>query len=63
MIFGWETEKEKLLRFMKIPPKKKLEWLNQMRQFMLLQPKKLNKIRRQLRENNSIGRHDETNRA
>ncbi len=35
MNFSWETEEEKLLRFMKIPPKKKLEWLNEMRKFML----------------------------
>ena len=35
MIFEWETEEERVLRFMKIPPKKKLEWLRQMNEFMV----------------------------
>ena len=35
MIFEWETEEERLLRFMKIPPKKKLEWLQKMNEFMV----------------------------
>lgn len=30
MIFAWDNEEERLLRFMRIPAKKKLEWLNQM---------------------------------
>lgn len=34
MIFEWETEEERLLRFMKIPAKKKLEWLRQMNEFI-----------------------------
>lgn len=33
MIFKWETEEERLLRFMKIPAKKKLEWLYEMNKF------------------------------
>lgn len=33
-MFGWESEKERLLRHMKIPPKKKLEWLRQMEDFI-----------------------------
>ena len=33
-IGGWETEDQKLSRFIKIPPKKKLEWLYQMHQFI-----------------------------
>jgi hypothetical protein len=36
MIFKWETQKERLLRFMAIPPKKKLEWLSQMHEFIRL---------------------------
>jgi hypothetical protein len=36
MIYKWETEKEKLLRFMRISPKKKLEWLWQMHEFIRL---------------------------
>lgn len=35
MIFSWETDKERLLKFMKIPPKKKLEWLLEMNKFAL----------------------------
>ena len=34
MIDRWESEKEKLLRYMKIPPKKKMEWLMEMHLFM-----------------------------
>jgi len=34
MIFKWESQKERLSRFMKIPPKKKMEWLNQMHEFL-----------------------------
>ena len=36
MIFAWETEEERLRRLMKISPKKKLEWLRQMNEFILL---------------------------
>ncbi|MFA4888348.1 MAG: hypothetical protein WC628_02070 [Candidatus Omnitrophota bacterium] len=36
MIFKWESDEEKLKRFMRIPAKKKLEWLNQMHEFMRL---------------------------
>ncbi len=35
MIVKWETEEERLLRFMKIHPKKKLEWLRQMNEFIV----------------------------
>lgn len=33
MIYRWETEEERLLRFMRIPAKKKLEWLYEMNVF------------------------------
>jgi hypothetical protein len=33
-MFEWETEEERLLRLMKIPPKKKLEWLRRMNDFL-----------------------------
>ena len=33
MITRWETEEERLVRFMQIPPKKKLEWLYEMQKF------------------------------
>ena len=35
MNFGWESEEDKILRYMKIPPKKKLEWLQKMHEFIL----------------------------
>ncbi len=35
MNFGWESEEEKLLRYMKISPKKKMEWLQKMHDFLL----------------------------
>jgi len=33
--FGWESEDEKLLRYMNIPPRKKLEWLQKMHKLIL----------------------------
>ena len=51
MIFKWESEKERLLRFMKIPAKKKLEWLRQMNEFSArFLPEKSRIIRQKLRE-------------
>jgi hypothetical protein len=51
MIFEWETEEERLLRFMKIPPKKKLEWLQKMHEFMVKCSSRRTKlIRRELRK-------------
>jgi len=44
MIFKWETEKERLLRFMKISPKKKLEWLQQMHEFIVRSSSKRKKL-------------------
>jgi hypothetical protein len=34
MIYKWETDEERLTRFMKISPKKKMEWLRQMNEFV-----------------------------
>ena len=34
MIFRQESEEERLLRFMRVPARKKLEWLWQMHEFM-----------------------------
>jgi len=51
MIFKWETEEERLLRLMKIPPKKKLEWLYRMNEFMAKYSSKHGMlIRQKLRE-------------
>ncbi|MFH1553143.1 MAG: hypothetical protein ABID83_05880 [Candidatus Omnitrophota bacterium] len=51
MIFKWESEEERLLRFMKIPPRKKLEWLRQMNEFLAkYTPKRQKSIRQKLRE-------------
>ena len=35
MNFGWESEQDKLLRYMKIPAKKKMEWLQKIHEFTL----------------------------
>lgn len=35
MIFKWETEEERLVKFIKISPRKKLEWLCQMNEFIV----------------------------
>jgi hypothetical protein len=34
MICKWESREERLLRFMKISPKKKLEWLLEINEFI-----------------------------
>jgi hypothetical protein len=34
MISKWETEKERIIKAMKISPKKKLEWLKDMHDFL-----------------------------
>jgi len=44
MIFEWETEKERLLKFIKIPPKKKLEWLHQMNELIVKASSKRDKL-------------------
>lgn len=50
-MFGtWETQRERLTRFMKISPKKKMEWLRQMNEFTLAtSSKKTMAIRRKLK--------------
>ena len=35
MNFGWESAEEKLSRYMKLPAKKKMEWLQKMHEFTL----------------------------
>ena len=35
MNFEWESEEKKLSRYMKISPKKKLEWLRKMHEFTI----------------------------
>lgn len=51
MIYKWENEKEKLLRFMNIPAKKKLELLNKLHKFTFkFSSKKTRRIRKKLRE-------------
>lgn len=47
--FEWETKEERLARFMKIPPKKKMEWLYEMHQFLLSLPKSNQRLRLKLR--------------
>lgn len=51
MIFAWETEEERLKKFIDISPKKKLEWLYQMHLFILKSSSKRNlSIRKKLRK-------------
>lgn len=52
MIFEWEGEEERRLRLMKISPKKKMEWLLQMNEFIARSMSDRDrKIRRENREN------------
>jgi len=44
MIFKWQTTKERLLRFMKISPKKKMEWLRQMNEFIVKSSSKRDRL-------------------
>ncbi|MDP2906182.1 MAG: hypothetical protein Q8O22_07780 [Candidatus Omnitrophota bacterium] len=48
-IYGWESESERLKRHMQIPAAKKLEWLEEMRRFASLLPKKTQATRRKVR--------------
>jgi hypothetical protein len=49
--FDWEPDDEKLLRYLKIPPKKKLEWLQKMHEFTVRSSSKhMLKLRWRLRE-------------
>jgi len=49
MPFKWESEEDRLLRFMKIPPEKKLQWLRDMKEFNERQSRRVNSIRKKLR--------------
>lgn len=52
MNFGWESQEERLLRFMRISPKKKMEWLYEMHEFLRKGlTKKTLEIHNKLREN------------
>ncbi len=51
MIFKWENEEEKLIKFMHIAPKKKMEWLAEMHEFLCRAfTKKQRKIYQRFRE-------------
>lgn len=53
MIFKWESEEEKLKRYMKIPPKAKMEWLYEINEFLSkTSDKSLRKIRHKMRNIN-----------
>ncbi len=50
-MFQWESEEERLKRFMKISPKKKMEWLCEMHELMVKSSSKsMKKLRQKLRE-------------
>jgi len=56
MNFGWETKEERILRFMRILPQKKLEWLEESRRFALRSfTKKRKKIFWKMREIHRLG--------
>ncbi len=51
MIFKWESEEERILKTMMIPPRKKLEWLYQMNKFVnKFSSKRQKKLYQKLRE-------------
>ena len=51
MIYKWETGEERLIRFMKINPMKKMEWLEQMNESVYkASTKDTRAIRQKLRE-------------
>jgi hypothetical protein len=51
MIYKWESEEERLLRFMRISPKTKMEWLREMNDFIAKSSTERSRlIRRRLRE-------------
>ncbi len=50
MRFKWETEEKRLLKHMRLPPKKKLEWLRQINEFIAkYSSKRTKQIRSKLR--------------
>jgi len=50
MSFKWESQSEKLLRYMNISPKKKLEWLLRMNQFSAkFSSKRTKEVRKRIR--------------
>lgn len=51
MIFKWETEDERMFRFMGIPIKKKLAWLYEINKFLIkFSSGKTGEIRQKLRK-------------
>lgn len=51
MIFKWVSDEERLKRWMRISPKKKMEWLHEMHElFSKHVSKREKKFRRKLRE-------------
>lgn len=57
MTAGWQSDKDRLLRSMKIPPMKKLQWLQEMHEFTRrFLPKRQREIWRKLREARRVER-------
>lgn len=53
MRFKWESDEDRLKRYMKIPAKKKLEWLREMHEMISKHASKHEiKLRQKLREMN-----------
>ena len=49
MHYNWPSQEEKLLKYIKISPLKKLEWLREMNEWYLKLPKKYRQIRHNLK--------------
>lgn len=55
MIFKWETEKESLIRHMRISPREKLEWLREINEFIAkFSSKSAKAIRQELKKIRNI---------
>ena len=53
MIYAFETERERIVRYMNIPAKKKMEWLRDMQKLVCAtSSKRMKKIRLRVRERN-----------
>ena len=54
MISKWESDEQRLLRWMQITPQKKLEWLHQQHEFNTRHNRKAFRIRKSLRKEQDL---------
>ncbi|MCK5580204.1 MAG: hypothetical protein KAJ18_02915 [Candidatus Omnitrophica bacterium] len=56
-MFEWESEKDRLLKALKMSPRRKMEWLREMNEFSAkYMPSKSRKVRQKLREAEGVQR-------